>query len=226
MLDSLLVVETPEGVSLSLRLAGVVPRSLAFAIDMAIRVAIYLALGRFLGSFQKAGLGVLLVCMFLLEWFYPVIAEVYFGGATPGKRVIGLTVVEVTGLPVGWQASMVRNLLRTADFLPFAYGFALFSMLASRHFQRLGDLAAGTVVVWRQSPGGFEDLPQAPVVEPPVRLSLEEQRSIVTFAERSASLSPERQRELADLATPLTGQWGERGLQALIGMANYLVGRR
>lgn len=226
MLDSRLVVETPEGVTLSLRLAGVVPRGVAFGVDLLIRVAIGYVLIQFLIALGQSGLGLFMLVVFLLEWFYPVLFEVYFDGSSPGKRTVGIMVVETSGLPVGFQASLVRNLLRAADFLPFAYGLGLFSMLKTSHYQRLGDLAAGTVVVWRQTARPYTDLPEAPPVEPPLRLSLDEQLSLVTFVERLPQLSPERQLELADLLQPLTGARGQRGLLRLIGMANYLAGKR
>src|SRR4051812_50188043 len=68
-------------------------------------------------------------------------------GATPGQRVFALRVVMDNGLPVTAAAALTRNLLRVADFLPFGYGFAIVSMLLRRDCKRLGDLAAGTIVV-------------------------------------------------------------------------------
>jgi uncharacterized RDD family membrane protein YckC len=226
MLDSLLVVETPEGVTLSLRLAGLVPRSMAFTIDLLIRAAICFGFVRFLALLGQSGAGLYMLVIFLLEWFYPVLFEVYFDGSTPGKRAMGIMVVESSGLPVGFQAALVRNLLRAADFLPFAYGLGLFSMLKTRYYQRLGDLAAGTVVVWRHTPRPYVELPVAPPMEPPQRLTLDEQLSIVTFVERLPQLSPQRQLELADLLHELSGARGDKGLQRLIGMANFLAGKR
>jgi uncharacterized RDD family membrane protein YckC len=226
MLDSLLVVETPEGVTLALRLAGLLPRSQAFLIDMLIRFATLLLLARLCTLFGVSGVGLRLLLFFLLEWFYPVFFEVYFNGSTPGKRSIGLTVVERTGLPVGFQASLVRNLLRAADFLPFAYGFGMLAMLRSQHYQRLGDLAANTVVVWKETARLAQELPAAAPIEPPVRLTLDEQQTLVSFAERLRLLSPQRQLELSDLLQPLTGATGKLGLQRALGMANYLAGRR
>ena len=73
--------------------------------------------------------GAAFVTVFLLEWFYPVFFEVYRNGATPGKQALNLAVVQDDGIPVGWSASMVRNLLRTADLLPFLYGCGLLSMM-------------------------------------------------------------------------------------------------
>ena len=81
---------------------------------------------------------------------YPIWFEVKRDGATPGKRVMGIRVVQRNGAPVGWGPSVLRNLLRTADFLPVGYGFGLLSILFSGSFRRLGDLAAGTVVIRSQ----------------------------------------------------------------------------
>lgn len=226
LLDSLLIVETPEGVRLTLHLAGISPRALAFGIDLAIRGAALFALAMLLSRLDEFGSGLFLIALFLLEWLYPVVFEVYAGGATPGKKIMGLAVMEADGLPVGWRSSMIRNLLRFADFLPLCYGFAVYSMLHTRHFQRLGDLAAGTVVVWKHKADTLPDFPDHPPVEPPVRLTPEEQRSLINFAERSQRLSPQRREELSDLLRPLTGATGQAGLERLLGMANRLAGKR
>lgn len=226
MLDSLLILETPEGVRLSLHLAGIVPRSLAFGVDMLIRGGILIGLAMGLSKLGNIGTGLFLIMLFLLEWLYPVIFEVYFGGATPGKKMLGLTVMESSGLPVGWRSSLIRNLLRFADFLPFFYGFAVFSLLNTARYQRLGDLAAGTVVVWKQQPQEIPEFPDHPPVDPPVRLTPEEQRSLIDFAARAGRLTPQRQLELSDLMVKLTGHTGQPGLERLLGMANHLAGNR
>jgi uncharacterized RDD family membrane protein YckC len=226
MLDSLLIVETPEGVRLSLHLAGIVPRALAFGVDLALRGALLFALALGLGKLGNIGVGLWLIIVFLLEWLYPVLFEVYGNGATPGKRLLGLTVVESGGLPVGWRAAVIRNLLRFADFLPFLYGFATLSLLQTARFQRLGDLAAGTVVVWRQKPQAAHELPAAAPVEPPARLTPEEQRSLINFAERCDRLPLPRQIELSDHVSALTGATGQPGLDRLLGMAAWLAGKR
>ncbi len=75
MIDSVRAIETPEGVLLELRLAGPMVRALAWAIDMAIRFAFYMGLGMLLPLLGRAGIGLWLILMFLMEWFYPVINE-------------------------------------------------------------------------------------------------------------------------------------------------------
>ena len=128
-LDTLFTAETPEGIALSLRPAGVVPRFYAFAIDLAIRFGVMIAAITALSVLGRFGMGMLLVVFFALEWFYPVLFELTLSGATPGKRALGLRVVMDSGLPVTPSASLLRNLLRAADFLPLAYGFGFASML-------------------------------------------------------------------------------------------------
>lgn len=98
------------------------------------------------------GAGFLLVALFLgvqllIEIFYFVFFETVWRGASPGKRVLGIGVVGEDGLPVSFGASLVRNLLRTVDVLPTTYVTGLVSMLVSENTRRLGDIAAGTVVI-------------------------------------------------------------------------------
>lgn len=245
MLDTQRAIETPEGVELALRVAGPAPRFLAWSIDMLIRGAVYVALSISLSFLGRLGIGLLLISIFLIEWFYPVLFEVYRQGATPGKRSMGLRAVHDDGTPIGWPASLVRNLLRAVDFLPLFYGFGLVSMLLTGDFKRLGDLAAGTLVVYTEQAPVPPRLPTATPQAPPVPLSTREQRAVIDFAERAALLTPERVDELGALAAPLTGiaaspgtptqeesQDGVRsghlspGAQRLFAYANWLVGER
>src|SRR6185295_10551317 len=227
MLDTYRPVETPEGVEIGLRVAGRVPRLLAGAVDRAIRMGVYFVLAIPASLLGDGGVGLLLVAMFLMEWFYPVLFEVRRGGATPGKRRLGLLVLHRDGTPVGWMASIVRNLVRFADFLPAAYGFGIASMLIDRDFRRLGDLAAGTVVVHREPEMAGFRVPTGPPVRPSVPLDLDEQRAVLDYAERLGTWSEARAAELAGLATPLTGiaqsEVGNEGVKNLLGIANWLL---
>lgn len=193
--------ETPEGIALEMRLAGPVVRACAWAIDFAIRCALYLGLTLTLAFLGGLGLAVALIGFFLIEWFYPVLFEVH-SGMTPGKKAMGLWVIQDNGTPIDWSASLVRNLLRAADFLPLFYGFGLICMLINRDFKRLGDLAAGTLVVYRETQSQRLELPQAEPLPPPRPLTLEEQQTLLAFAERSQRLSAERREELAGLLAP------------------------
>jgi uncharacterized RDD family membrane protein YckC len=227
MLDTARDVPTPEGIELGLRLAGPTARALAWVIDLVARIAATAVLGTVLGILGKFGGALMLIAWFALEWFYPVVFEVWFGGATPGKRALGLTVLHDDGTPVALSASLTRNLLRAVDFLPVLYGFGLASMLLSRDFKRLGDIAAGTVVVYREAAAQHAGVPAASPVPPPLALPLSEQRAILDLATRSTNLTSERAEELAALVPHLTGgRHGAAGLERLIAIANYLVGRR
>src|SRR3990167_7832112 len=108
-LDTLFTAETPEGIALALRPAGVAPRFYAFAIDLGIRFAILMAAVTVLAALGRMGTGVFLILYFALEWFYPVVFELGLAGATPGKRSLGLRVVMDTGLPVTPAASLLRS---------------------------------------------------------------------------------------------------------------------
>jgi hypothetical protein len=100
-------------------------------------------------------------------------------------------------------------------------------MLASRDFKRLGDLAAGTVVVYQaEKAEANKNIPAAQAIAPPVPLTLEEQRAVLDLAERSVTLTPERVEELAELPAPLVGRLhGEPAARRLIGIANHIAGR-
>ncbi len=228
MLDTTRPVETPEGIELALRVAGPAVRALAWAIDFGIRIIISIILLFIFIGLGGFGIGILLIFIFLLEWFYPVLFEVYQQGATPGKRRMKIKVLHEIGTPVNWSASMIRNLLRTVDFLPFLYGFGLMTMLFNQDFKRIGDLAAGTVVVYDEELllGGKAGIPDEPPLTMPVTLGLEEQQAIINFADRAQQLSKERSIELANIVSPLTGETGEAAIKHLYQLANGLIGIR
>lgn len=227
MLETLHRVETPEGVRLALRPAGPVPRALAWSVDLTIRSTVYAAFGLSALMVVPNISGALTVLLlFVGEWFYPVLFEVLRDGRTPGKAAVGLRVVNDDGTPVTWSGSLLRNLLLAADALPGSYLAGLVSMLLSRDFRRLGDLAAGTLVVHTEpaeAPEGGVPESLAPLA-PPVALDLAEQRALIGFAERAERLSTARADELAALATPLHGTEPARERLARIGA--WLMGRR
>lgn len=220
--DTRFRVETPEGIELALSVAGIVPRGLAFLVDASIRSVIYSAaafgLILWLGD---ASTGPIFLVLFVTEWFYPVAFEVLWGGRTPGKAGLGLCVVHQDGTPVRLPASLLRNLLVAADFLPLAYGFGIVSMLCDRHFRRLGDLAAGTLVIHAAKTGPLAQIGiDATPAPPPVALDSEGQRAVIAFAERAPNLTAARADELAGLAAPLGGT-----REALESIAAHLLGR-
>lgn len=225
LLDTRIEVETPEGIRLYLLPAGMAPRALAWLLDLVLRLAVLWGAGMVLVFMGRAGSGVYLVFLFALLWLYPVLFELFWRGQTPGKKALGLRVVHADGTPVGWVASATRNLLRTFDMLPFAYAIGVVCSLLDSRSRRLGDLAAGTLVVHvPPAPRALASLGVAPV-DPP-HLQRGEREAVLEFAERHAQLSPERQKELADLLHPVTAQQGEAGLRQVLGMAAALTGQR
>lgn len=227
MLDTARRVATPEGVEITLRVAGPVPRALAYTLDLLIRGAVMFALMIALSTLGNFGSAIMLLAAFLLEWLYPVFFEVVSAGATPGKRAMGLIVLNDDGTPVRWPASLTRNLLRAIDFLPFMYFIGFVTMVANRDFKRLGDLAANTLVVYRDEKPLAASIPEASPIAPSVSLTLAEQRTLLDFAERANRLTAERAAELAEIVAPMTtGHNGPAAVQHIVGIANHLVGRR
>jgi uncharacterized RDD family membrane protein YckC len=228
-LDTVVTAETPEGILLELRPAGLTPRLYAFLFDWLIRLVILYVASIFLLFLQGLGVGFLLVLVFLLEWLYPVVFELGRAGATPGKQMFGLKVVMDSGLPVTPGASITRNLLRAADFLPLIYGFAIVSVLVRRDCKRLGDLAAATLVVHEtRATRRIADSGVVPVM--PVRpLAPMDQAAVIALATRAPTLTVERLDELAAIAASVSGDDGRAGpdvTRRVLGVAQWLLGRR
>jgi uncharacterized RDD family membrane protein YckC len=227
MLDTARLIATPEGIELALRLAGPAPRAAAWAVDFFLRAIALILLSMVLLPFGGLGMGLWLISWFLLEWLFPAACEVWYAGATPGKKLMGIQVVHDDGTSVKWMAALTRNLLRAVDFLPVLYGLGLISMLINRDYKRLGDLAANTLVIYRDAPRRTGSIAPAPPLAPGVALSLVEQRAVLDYAERISSITPERAEELAEIATRLVGNaHGALARERLLQIANYLVGRK
>jgi len=205
--------------------AGPVVRARAWFYDLILKTVVLWIAAVFAPLFGQAGLALYLLLVFLLTWLYPVVFEVMYAGATPGKRLAGLRVVHDDGMPVGWSASMIRSIVGFVDMLPFGYTIGLIASLFSVDFKRLGDLAAGTVVIY--STPAREALPtiQLTPTRPPFPLQIEEQRGVVEFALRSGRLTSERQRELASIASPLVPA-GHDAVKQLLAQARWIAGDR
>jgi len=177
------------------------------------------------------GLGIAfwLILLFALEWLYPIAFELTASGATPGKRVFGLKVVMDNGLPATPAASVARNLLRVADFLPFFYGFAIVSMLVRRDYKRLGDIAAATLVVHDRPAVARAVIAKVPAITPARPLAPPDQAAIIALAARAPRLTTERLDELAALAASVSGDAGRAGpnvTRRVLGVAHWLLGNR
>lgn len=224
ILDTRLSLETPEGATLPLAPAGMGVRIMAFLIDLLIKTVATIAVFTVLALLGGMGIGIALILTFLLEWFYPVYFEVWHQGRTPGKRNLNIRVVNDDGTPITFGPSLLRNLLRVADFLPLMYLAGIITSLFNPQFKRLGDLVAGTLVVYDADPipdPNFEVKGRQPV---PADFTTDEQRALLAFAERSKRLSPERQSELAAILLPVLKT--DEPVIAIKQMANTMVGRQ
>lgn len=228
--DTLQAVELAEGVEIRLRMAGPMLRLAAYLIDLCIKIGIWIVVfllmsiaGVALGGMVADGL--LSLIAFFMEWLYPTLFEAGRWGATPGKRAVGLKVVQVTGSPITVGQAFLRNILRWIDAMPFfTYGFGMASCLATRRFQRIGDLAAGTVVIYDRQPALPIVAAPPPIgaVPLPVGLTADETRNLVLFRERAGLWSAGRREEIADQAEVLSGARGAAGVGRLMAMAHWV----
>jgi uncharacterized RDD family membrane protein YckC len=156
-LDTRIEIVTPENIAFQYRVAGPFTRLPAYLIDLALRIVIVLLVGLVgvlafgIAGLPGMGFGLLAVVAFVTEWFYGGLFEALWNGQTPGKRLLRLRVLTAEGQPINaWQA-VLRNFLRGADALPWmCYQIGLFSAASNDRFQRLGDLAAGTMFIIEQ----------------------------------------------------------------------------
>lgn len=225
-IDTVYNVETPEAIDLAANLAGPLARILAYSLDLVLRTCVLAVAMIVLALFSEAGWGVFLILSFLMEWFYPVLFEVLRRGQTPGKKWMQLVVVNDDLTPVTWSSSIIRNLLRAVDILPFAYTLGLVAMTCTQRFQRLGDLAAGTVVVYRKKSTQAVSLPDVAVVAPPIGLTLDDHIAIASFTRRHEQISKARQEELANLLEPITGKRDSAAVNGMHGMGIWLLGTK
>lgn len=157
-----LEVNTPEGVTFEVPVASPFSRCLALAIDYAVVVALTLLLGQVIGLLQLTvseipiigdiigdfGSGAMILLQFLLFTFYGMVTEWLWSGQTLGKRVFRLRVIDERGLSLGIRQIVIRNLFRLLDILPSTfYLIGSISCLFTKRCQRIGDIAAGTLVI-------------------------------------------------------------------------------
>jgi uncharacterized RDD family membrane protein YckC len=162
-LDSRIEIITPENIAFQYVLAGPFRRLPAYLIDCALCIAVLvgtlvlLSLSATFAGILTVGIGLWLVFAFVLSWFYFSLFETFWNGQTPGKRLLGLRVLSVDGQPINALQAIVRNIVRNLDAMPMLganaelgvpfYMVGLLAMAANDRYQRLGDLAGGTIVV-------------------------------------------------------------------------------
>ncbi|RUL85416.1 RDD family protein [Tautonia sociabilis] len=220
-LDTTVRLITPERITFLYPLAGPFRRATAYLIDLLVLVMVgflglLLSLALSLGT--AAGGGLFLVVVFVLRFGYGALLEGLFNGQTIGKRAMGIRVVSVEGVPITGGQAFLRNLLWCLDgMMPFAYMPALASMILTRRFQRLGDLAARTMVIVEQRPprAGVANLEEKAVAailpRLPTRIDAgpELARALSDYVTHRKRFSPSRREEMAGhLARPARQKYG------------------
>ncbi len=221
--DEDLVVTTPELVAFDYQVAGLGTRILAQLIDALVMIALEIAL-----AFGAVALGALLadpnvlILIFLLGSLAIVVgyfwaSEALWSGQTLGKRVFRLRVVGDHGEPITFAQAAIRNLVRIIDFLPTSYGVGLVVLFANGHGKRLGDLAAGTIVVKDsdrvslaqlsasvRTPAStpYQPAPAARGEQTLRQLDPELRRFVSNYARRRPQLTPELRVQLAGTIQP------------------------
>ena len=251
-IDSAFGIVTPENIAFEYQMAGPLRRMPAYVIDLVLRALVYIAafiVLIFTGAITLgetgalAAYGVMLLMWFALEWFYGGLFETFWNGQTPGKRVLGLRVLTISGEPINGGQAIMRNFLRFADMMPaipfaayaavfgwdiiepppdavlllrlsptptFLVGFFVPAM--NRRWQRLGDLAAGTMVVaeeanWLYGLVRIQDQRVAELamaLPPRIDIARNTAKALAMYVERRRFFSPARRQEIAmHLGTPL-----------------------
>ena len=232
-LDLTATVMTPENIEFEYRVAGPFRRFPAFVFDLIIRgvtmfglffVFFCSGISMFLPFTQTVGAILLAIGYFFFDWLYGLFFETLWNGRTPGKSVSGLRVISIDGRPISAYQATIRNFLRAADLAPFASlqmftadappfywiptaGVAVLCMLMTKRMQRLGDLAAGTMVViderkWVPPKLKLND----PAIDrllgeisPSFRMSRTMLRTVALYVERRGRLPVSRRREMSAL---------------------------
>jgi uncharacterized RDD family membrane protein YckC len=156
-------IDTPELVSIEMPLAGIGSRFIALLVDyliwgaglvvlIIIAIITLPAMHAFNVKSAQWAEAIVIFLLFLLNWGYFTLFEAFWNGRTPGKRVARIRVIQRSGRSIGLLESMARNLVRYVDQLPFFYAVGVITMFVTSQHQRLGDLAAGTLVVRDRDP--------------------------------------------------------------------------
>ena len=199
------VVLTPEYVPIRLFPAGLGARFLALMVDTSIILAVSIGIGTSLSMSP----GLQTVVLFVFQWGYHMYFEARHQGRSPGKRLCGLRVVDSRGLPITFQQTFVRNIVRVLDFAPLFYGIGGLACLFDRHRRRLGDLVADTLVIEeRRAPDltrtisearRFNSLQTARVLRRlRKQVGLEEREFLLALCLRAEALDPQARFDLME----------------------------
>jgi uncharacterized RDD family membrane protein YckC len=208
-----LSIDTPENILLNAEIAGFGSRFVAALIDYIIIIILLFVVTALFSLAQDKNTAsgfrgtffppLYYNAIFLVTWGYHLIFELVWNGQTPGKRRAGIRVIQANGLPVTVSAILIRNIVRLFDFLPVGYGLGMVMLFATKRTQRLGDLAARTVVIREQREVTLQTIKEDMRVEyryvkpiEPIpyqiqvdRLTQEDRRRVVDFLQRRKTMS-------------------------------------
>jgi uncharacterized RDD family membrane protein YckC len=216
-LERTVTVRTPESIAFYYELAGLGSRFLAVALDFVIQLLVFLGLMLLIGlaadrispmakalhlnsaQVQAVVIAFFIIVLFIIFFGYFIIFETVWNGQTPGKRLLGIRVVRDGGYPLDTGSAVLRNLIRVVEAIPpFLYIPSAVSALVSAQNKRLGDLAAGTMVVRDRAfevadPHAWlrgDDVPAAPPLVAATALTADEWALVERYIERRTSLPP------------------------------------
>jgi uncharacterized RDD family membrane protein YckC len=228
-----ITVVTPENITVTYRLAGFAPRFLAFLVDFVFQLLLVVLIVMIIRLFSGAdvfGVGNVVtaassIVLYLILFAYPMFWEMGWGGRTPGKRLFGLRVIREGGYPINLVSSVLRNVLRLIDFgilqlslsaMVILWGLpGLACIFFSPTYKRIGDYAAGTLVIVEEGYTPFGARESKPVLTPSVaaflpliknidRMTVEDYRLIRRFTSRREGMDLVVQASIGDrLARPL-----------------------
>ena len=225
---------TPENVELSYELAGLGSRFMAVFADTLIQTfcLLVIVLGIAAAGYGRQWLGIrfstldswviaiFVLLGFLIFWFYYVFFETKWNGQTPGKKSVGIRVIRDGGYPVDFRSALIRNLVRFIDFFPpGTYAVGILSIFLSSHHKRLGDYAAGTIVIKERGKEDAVPTVVRPRAQPVLlddsmtvnisRLTVDDYRAVRHFLERRSELALGLAQDLARrIAAPLIVKLG------------------
>jgi uncharacterized RDD family membrane protein YckC len=214
-MDRSISVRTPESIAFSYELAGLGSRFLAVTVDMIIQTltiagilwGIILAASRVKpvhavhdSTAQSLATAFIIGILFLVYFGYFIAFETMWNGQTPGKKMLGIRVVRDGGFPIDFAAAAIRNLVRAGEIVLGFYAISAIVSVLSPENKRLGDMAAGTIVVRDAKVSTLAAIVAASSAAPPVRSALitgEEHALIDRFVARSRMLAPDARRRIA-----------------------------
>ena len=213
-MDRNVSVRTPESIAFSYELAGLGSRFLAVAVDLTIQVLLVIAIfwgisllagnapspkRTTMDAAQSIGIAIVVAIVFLVFFGYFIVFEALLNGQTPGKRLLGLRVVRDGGYPVDFAASAIRNLIRVGEFSLGFYVISAVAAILSNENKRLGDMAAGTIVVRDAKAATLESIVARndDALPPVLALTQQEQSLVDRFVNRRTGMDARVRAQLA-----------------------------